>query len=77
MAKLHRIHGRKVTLEEAQRLVGGYVEKIVTYSGAILLVNEDGRAKGLTLNLDASAVAGKDIVGDAVLLTGNLAKEGW
>jgi Domain of unknown function (DUF3846) len=41
--------GKKFTLEELQKLVGGYIEPIKLPSG-YMLVNEDGRGKRLPEN---------------------------
>lgn len=63
------------TLERAQALVGGYVERIVVKEG-ILLVNEEGLLRQLPINPVASAIAGRPIVGHAVLLKGK-ARKNW
>ena len=60
----------KPTLKEAQELIGGYVE-LIQCNGFQLLVDEDGRPKRLGINHDASLLAGKMIVGPAVVLYGN------
>lgn len=67
-------NGTDFTLEEAQALVGGYVELIRLADGRLLLVNEEGKFEGLERN-DAATVlallagiASEDcIVGAAVL----------
>ena len=56
-------------LEEAQAVVGGYVEIVPTSHGQ-LLVNEEGRLKGLPQNPEASKIAGQPICGNALLLKG-------
>lgn len=62
----------KPTLEEAQRLVGGYVELLLIENGeAQMLVNEDGLSKHLPRNMGASALARRTIVGDVVVLRGD------
>lgn len=59
--------GTHLTLEEAQELVGGYVEIVATSKkGTILLVNEDGLAQGLKKNLQIAAKWGMFIVGNAI-----------
>jgi hypothetical protein len=60
----------KPTLEEAQKLIGGYVE-LIQCKHFQLLVDEDGRPKRLPINTDASFMAGRPIVGPAIVLYGN------
>ena len=61
-------NGTDYELSELQGLVGGWIEVVnLQESGYILVVNEEGLLKGLPWNPAASAVAGMDIVGDAVL----------
>ncbi len=57
------------TLEEAQKIVGGYVEMIYLPDGRQMLVDEDGLSKYLARNLLASVVAGRPIVGRALILS--------
>ena len=59
------------TLEEAQRVVGGYVEMVYLNGGDQLLVNEEGVIKNLPQNPSATAIAGKPIVGNAIVLKGH------
>ena len=59
------------SLEEAQKLVGGYVELIKLPDGSQLFVDEDGRSKGLDLNPLATALYGQRIIGPALHLTGD------
>lgn len=58
------------TLREAQAIVDGYVELVQLASGDQLLVNEEGLLRGLPLNEKASALAGRYIVGNAIILKG-------
>ena len=44
------------TLKEAQKFVGGYVEGIQFPNGDYLIVNEEGKLKGLPLNPEATAL---------------------
>ena len=61
-------NGTDFTLEEAQKLVEGYVELVRLDDENILLVNEDGLLKRLPLNTAASKVAdGYPLVGNVVL----------
>lgn len=62
--------GPPPSLEEAQRLVGGFVEMITLDDGDQLLVDEDGRIKGLPVNSIATLIAKRLIVGRALLLCG-------
>lgn len=60
------------TLEEAQAIVGGYVEMVVpSYNPHLqLLVNEEGLLMRLPVNMEATCLAGRMIVGKAIVLTG-------
>ena len=42
------------TLESAQKFVGGYVEGITFPNGDYLIINEEGKLKGLPVNEDAT-----------------------
>ena len=44
------------TLEQAQEFVGGYVEGITFPNGDYLIINEEGKLKGLPLNPEATAL---------------------
>ncbi len=73
--KVHRLD-HKPSLEEAQQLVGGYVEMVRLPDGKQMLVNEDGRSMDLPLNKEATEMLnpnrpGIDIVGDVVVLEGD------
>lgn len=59
---------RAPTFAEAQAHVGGFIETVTLPGVGVLLVNEDGLSKGLPLNLTASRLAGKPLVGNVVLL---------
>lgn len=62
------------TLEEAQAMVGGYVQLVELADGSQLIVNEEGKLRGLPVNVEASKlwpVPGDLIVGDAVHLQGD------
>ena len=52
---------------KVQGIVGGYVEP-VRLGSTDLLVNEEGLLQGLPVNRTASMVAGRVIVGNAVLV---------
>ncbi len=44
------------TLESAQEFVGGYVEGITFPNGDYLIINEEGKLKGLPLNPEATTL---------------------
>lgn len=69
------------TLEEAQKLVGGYVEYIAIQSGKVdgqMLVNEDGLRMQLAPNRIATSLvrgysmSSSGIVGPVIILTGKM-----
>lgn len=64
------LEDREPTLEELQEVVGGYIEIVRSYQDLdeVLVVNEEGRLKGLPINELASLVAKRMIVGDVVVL---------
>jgi hypothetical protein len=59
------------TLEQAQKIVGGYVEMVtpINKTPIQILCNEDGWLLQLPLNMKASALCGRMIVGDAIVLS--------
>ena len=58
------------TLEEAQKIVGGWIEVLTIRDGKMqILCNEDGLAEGLDINDEASSIAGFPIVGNAIILS--------
>lgn len=63
-------NGKKFSLEELQKLVGGYVEFLGFGNGRAFVMDEEGRLKGLPLNREATRIAarlGYDyIVGDVL-----------
>ena len=71
--------GKEVTLEEAQAVVGGYVEVVPLEGYPLLLVNENGIGEGLEVNQEASRIALKR--GQRHILLGNVLViqrgEGW
>ena len=42
------------TLQQLQQFVGGYIEIAHTHTGALMIVNEDGKNDGLPFNLLAT-----------------------
>ena len=61
-----------LTLEKAQKIVGGYVESFRLGPSRKLLMNEEGRIHGLPTNFAVETEIGQDysVVGDVILLTG-------
>ena len=59
--------GKKFKLEELQGFVGGYIELVRLSKRQNMIVNEEGRLKGLAVNEVASALANRLIVGDVVV----------
>ena len=58
------------TLEEAQAFVKGWVVMAVDQPEMQVLVDEDGLAKGLAVNHEASKIANMMLVGNAIILKG-------
>lgn len=70
--------GKRLTLQDLQRLVGGYIQFIPLTDGRWLAVDEDGKPKGLPVNVRVTAMAalpGDFIVGTAVVLSAAERKE--
>lgn len=72
-----KVDGTKVILKDdglsvMQEAVGGGTVEVIRRipSGGVLLVNEDGLIKNLSLNIQASTLAGRPIVGDVVHIIG-------
>lgn len=66
--------GNKVTLEQAQKLVGGYVER-VNAPGGCILADEDGYSKQLLMNvLPFETAAGSEFVGPVLYIPRGM---GW
>ena len=59
----------KPSIQDLQKAVAGWVEIIrVPFTGnKLMAVNEEGRLHSLPLNVSASTMALKEIVGDVVL----------
>jgi hypothetical protein len=58
----------KLTLEELQELVGGYIQVVNCWNGVEMIVNEDGLSLGLPINAKASKIYGHGTVVGAVVL---------
>lgn len=57
------------TLEALQKQVGGYIETVTLIPGkAVMIVNEEGLLLGFGLNSVASTIAGRKIVGPALIV---------
>ncbi len=70
--------GKRLTLQDLQRLVGGYIQFIHLADGRWLAVDEDGKPKRLPMNVRATAMAalpGDCIVGTALVLSAAERKE--
>jgi hypothetical protein len=61
------LQGRKVTLEQLQQAVGGYIEA-VPGTNARAYCNEEGMLTGLPFNAIASHLFGMALVGNVVVL---------
>lgn len=61
------------TLQEAQKIVGGYVEMVHSPSEPDwqILVNEEGLLRDLPFNKEATELCGTGIVGPAIVLKGD------
>ncbi len=59
------------TLEEAQKIVGGYIEMVNVGHGKTLVVDEEGRLKSKEINAEGCKLYPGVIVGDIIVL------EGW
>jgi hypothetical protein len=68
---LERIEDVKPSLEDAQEKVGGYVELLTLSNGEQMLVDEEGLFKqSPQVNVPATFLAGRQIVGNAIILAG-------
>ena len=57
------------TLEQAQKIVGGYVE-LIKIPGGTMFADEEGRMKAYQFNKEATKEAGQSICGNVVVLRG-------
>lgn len=63
-------NGAQFTLKELNRFVDGYIEIVFLNDGRLMVVNEEGKLKGLPLNVKATEIMGSKydcIVGDALV----------
>ena len=57
-------------LRELQRIVGGYIETVpIPGAGLLMVVNEEGLTRDMTINVKASALADQFIFGPAAILS--------
>ena len=70
---LHFFKDKPPTLEEAQAIVGGLVEMVplMNPKNMQLIVNEEGLMHDLPVNTQASMIAGRKLVGPAIVLEGD------
>jgi hypothetical protein len=70
---LHIYETKAPTLQEAQEIVGGYVEMVrsPTQRDWQVLVNEEGLLLNLPFNSEATELCGTGIVGPAIVLKGD------
>ncbi len=55
--KVSPVNGNDFSLEEVQKIVGGYIEVVGLSDGNILVLNEEGKLYGLAENPKATAIA--------------------
>lgn len=60
-------NGTDFSLEELQGVVDGYIEIVRLRDGRIMVVNEEGRLRGLKHNGKASVMAADYIVGNVLV----------
>ena len=61
-------NGRDFQLSELQKVVGGYIETVNTIDGRLMIVNDEGKLKGLPFNQEATKLIRYDvIVGDVLV----------
>lgn len=71
MARLLKTNGEILsdvqidTLKKMQTLVDGYIEFVYTKE-LVLIVNEEGLLRELPVNINASRIAGRPLVGDVI-----------
>lgn len=73
MIEVLHVDGRREVVREAmslhdmQSIVGGYIEVVTLPNKKHIVVNEEGLLLGLPTNLAASNIAGRPLVGTAIL----------
>ena len=74
---------KKLTLEEAQKWVEGYIEGITLTNGDYMIVNEEGKFKDFAINYTASSVWSKHfcntdlMLGNAIIIKKNALAGDW
>jgi hypothetical protein len=63
--------GKKFQIEELQKLVGGYVERVKLPFDQRLIVDEDAKLKGKPMNQSASLVLHRAMGGETVPIAGD------
>ena len=77
------ISDKNPTLKEMQEFVGGYIQVVNGVDGSQIIINEEGKIKGLPMNMvattmwlgedwddDTSAMVNDFLVGNAMVLKG-------
>ena len=75
----------RLTLEDAQNFIGGYVERVKLIDGRRMLVDEDGKLKKLPINKEATDILNKsgtypfmyNVLGNVIVIESNVRKGGW
>lgn len=65
------------TYDEAREYIGGWIERVNLPNGDALLVDEEGLLKELEVNVEASKVSQRFIVGNAVLVKKEVRRNEW
>ena len=55
-------------ISQMESHVGGYIKQIQLKDGGMMLMDEDGISKRLKLNIIASVLSGKDILGNVLIV---------
>jgi len=74
-----------LTLEDAQKFIGGYVERVKLVDGRRMLVDEDAQLKKSKINNVATDIFNKsgtspfmyNIFGNVIVIESNVRKGGW
>lgn len=54
ITEVHPLPGRVFALQQLQEWVGGYIEVVVTHTGDLMVINEEGKLMGLPYNAIAT-----------------------
>lgn len=66
-------NGKSFSLEELQKIVGGFIENIYLNDGSVMVVNEEGKIYALELNKEATRILRYNfktndfVVGDVII----------